>query len=103
MGKPSVFDAIREWFTGVTFALYLWSIGMTKEQFWAEQDRQAAAGAGDVFKAADSLLQLKNKIILISTPYSDLKDQIVHAFNVFEVVRKNFRQGSASKPVEGEK
>jgi hypothetical protein len=98
MAKQSLTDAIREWFAGVVFALYLWSIGMTKDQFWAEQDRQAGNGAGDLFQAADNLLNLKNQIILISTPYSDLKDQIVHAFNVFELVRKNFRQGSASKP-----
>lgn len=41
MGQPSFFDNVREWISGVAFAIYLWSIRMTKEEFWAEQDRQA--------------------------------------------------------------
>jgi len=41
MGKPSFFDNVREWVGWVAFAIYLWSARMTKEEFWAEQDRQA--------------------------------------------------------------
>lgn len=41
MGKPTLFDNLREWWAGVTFAIYLRAIRMTKEEFWAEQDRQA--------------------------------------------------------------
>lgn len=41
MANPTFFDNIREWIGGVAFAVYLWSVRMTKEEFWAEQDRQA--------------------------------------------------------------
>lgn len=41
MGQPSFFDNVREWVGGVAFAIYLWSVKMSKEEFWAEQDREA--------------------------------------------------------------
>ena len=41
MGPESVFDKIRHFFAGLFFSLYLWSMKMTKEQFWDQQDRDA--------------------------------------------------------------
>ena len=41
MGQPSFFDNVREYIGGVAFAIYLWAARMTKEEFWAAQERQA--------------------------------------------------------------
>jgi len=41
MSQPTILDRIRDWIGTVAFAIYLWSDRMTKEEFWAEQDRQA--------------------------------------------------------------
>jgi len=41
MGKQLFYDTVREWIGGVAFAIYLWSARMTKEEFWAEQEKQA--------------------------------------------------------------
>jgi len=41
MSKTTFFDNVREWIGSIAFAVYLCSIRMTREEFWAEQDRQA--------------------------------------------------------------
>ncbi len=41
MGQPSFFDNVREWIGGIAFAIYLWSVKMSDEEFWNEQERQA--------------------------------------------------------------
>jgi hypothetical protein len=36
MREDSFFDKIRELVTNIAFRLFLWSIRMTKEQYWLE-------------------------------------------------------------------
>lgn len=41
MGKETFFDIFREWVGGVAFSILLWSLRMTKEQYWNEMEAQA--------------------------------------------------------------
>jgi hypothetical protein len=61
MSAPGVLYRIREWLTSIAFAIYLLCAGMTKEEFWAEQDRQAlqqvleANGVGEWVEAIKAI------------------------------------------------
>ena len=77
MGKASLIDNLREWLAGIAFAIYLRLIRMSKEEFWAEQDRQAreamrVGGAGEGVAADEP----KTKHIDLLYQYvEDLKNQ----------------------------
>lgn len=47
MDKETLGDKFRDWVAGVAFAVYLWAIRMTKEEFWAAQDRDARQAFAD--------------------------------------------------------
>jgi len=58
MAQPSLFDNVRDWIGAFAFAVYLWSIRMTKEEFWNEQERDALQhyreqGSGDTLPVID--------------------------------------------------
>ena len=36
MGKPSLFQIIREWIGGIAFSVFLWANRMTAEEYWNE-------------------------------------------------------------------
>jgi len=65
MAQQTIFDNIREWIGSVAFKLYLWSVRMTKEEFWAEQDKDAARSAGEQFEqlitAARGLIEYRQQ------------------------------------------
>ena len=36
MGDPSLLDQIKDWITGISFRVFLWSIGLTDDQYWEQ-------------------------------------------------------------------
>ena len=42
MGKPSFFDNVREWIGGIVFAILLWSLRMTADEYYDMQELNAA-------------------------------------------------------------
>ena len=71
MGKPTFFDNIREWIGGVTFAIYLWSIRMTREQFWKWQEYDAIQ---HLFALLEEVGLEHNEMCAITRPHSHSAD-----------------------------
>lgn len=51
MWEQTFLDKVREWLAGVAFAIYLRIAGMSKEDFWREQEESAI----EHVSAADAL------------------------------------------------
>jgi len=51
MWEQTFFDKVREWLAGVAFSVYLRIAGMSKEDFWREQEESAI----EHIAAADAL------------------------------------------------
>jgi hypothetical protein len=100
MAAPGILYRIREWLTGFAFAVYLLCAGMTKEEFWAEQDRQAlqqileANGVGELVEAAEKVYQLRDAM------HADGPSALIIALAMIDLHKaaEHVRQGSASKP-----
>lgn len=41
MGKANLMDVFKEWIGGIAFSVLLWSLDMTKEQYYDAQEKQA--------------------------------------------------------------
>ena len=101
MTKASLIDNLREWLAGIAFAIYLRLIRMSKEEFWAEQDRQAreairAGGAGELVRAAEDVYQyftdMMIEITLLAQP--ELKKRLLALHDA--IVK--FREGDPTNP-----
>ncbi len=46
MSDKTIFEKIRSWIGGLGFDVFLWSVKMTKEDFWKAQDEDARRAIG---------------------------------------------------------
>jgi len=87
MGKQTFPDRVREFIVGIGWSIFLWSIRMTQDEYIDsvirdERDDGAPTTrvVGELVDAAERLLKLRSKIIMIALPYRASLEDLPDAY-----------------------